>query len=99
MNERGKSDNPILPEKPSNNGSGAPRPAEEVEGRGLAKGNSAQRNRSRTQRRADLQRELERVRQVAAKEKDTRFTALWHHVYNVDRIREAYFSLKKNSAA
>jgi hypothetical protein len=40
MNKRGKSDSPIVPEKLPNKGSGAPRPAEEVEERGLAKGNA-----------------------------------------------------------
>ena len=39
MNESGKSDSPILPEKPSNKGRGALQPAERVEGRGLTKGN------------------------------------------------------------
>jgi hypothetical protein len=51
MNERGKSDSPILPEKLLNKGSGAPRPAEGVEGRGLAKGNPIRQTRSRTQSR------------------------------------------------
>jgi hypothetical protein len=39
MNERGKSDSLIVPEKLPNKGCGAPRPAEGVEGRGLAEGN------------------------------------------------------------
>jgi len=42
MHERGKSDRPIVPEKPSNKELGAPSTAEEVEGRGLAKGNSGE---------------------------------------------------------
>ena len=46
----------------------------------------------------DLQSALERIRQVACRDKGARFTALWHHVYNVDRLREAYFSLKRNAA-
>ena len=67
MNERGKSDSPIGPEKLPNKGCGALRPAEEVEGRGLAKGNPVQqtRSRTRTQSRKDLQRALERIRQAA----------------------------------
>jgi len=47
----GKSDRPIVPGKLPNNGNGAPVLAEEVEGRGLTKGNSLQWNRFRTQRR------------------------------------------------
>jgi DNA invertase Pin-like site-specific DNA recombinase len=39
--------------------------AEEVEGRRLAKGNSYQQTRYRTQRREDLQHELGRIRQAA----------------------------------
>ncbi|MCG8421414.1 MAG: group II intron reverse transcriptase/maturase, partial [Proteobacteria bacterium] len=27
-----------------------------------------------------------------------RFTALWHHVYNIERLREAYLSLKRTGA-
>ena len=46
----------------------------------------------------NLQSALERIRQVACRDKGARFTALWHHVYNVDRLREAYFSLKRNAA-
>jgi hypothetical protein len=65
MNKRGKSDSPIVPEKLPNKGSGAPRPAEEVEERGLAKGNALRQTRTRTQSRADLQHALERIRQAA----------------------------------
>jgi RNA-directed DNA polymerase len=27
------------------------------------------------------------------------FTSLWHHVDNVDRLREAYYSLKRKASA
>ena len=98
MNGREKSDRCVVPKKLSNKGRGAPRSAETVEGRDLAKGNSEQQNRSRTQCRADLQRELHRVREAAQRDRELRFTALWHHVYKVDRLREAYFGLKRGSA-
>ena len=49
MNGRGKSDSPIVPGKPPNK-AGQPA-AEAVEGRGLAKGNSPERNEVRTQSR------------------------------------------------
>ena len=39
MNERGKSDNPVVPAKPPNKAGGPA--AEVVEGRGLAEGNTA----------------------------------------------------------
>jgi group II intron reverse transcriptase/maturase len=41
---------------------------------------------------------LERIRQAASRDKKLRFTGLWHHVYQVDRLREAYFSLKRGAA-
>jgi hypothetical protein len=62
MNNHGKSDRPIVPEKLPNKGGGAPQPAE---GRGRAKGNLAQQTRFRTQGRIDLQHALERIRRAA----------------------------------
>ncbi len=47
---------------------------------------------------ANLQRALERIRQAACRDKKLRFTSLWHHVYNIHRLRKAYFSLKRNAA-
>ena len=42
---------------------------------------------------------LERVRQAACRNKSLKFTSLWHHVYNIDRLREAYFAMKRNASA
>ena len=61
MNERGKSDSSIVPGKLPNNGCVAPQPAEKVEERGLAEGNSGQQTRFRTQGRTDLQHALVRM--------------------------------------
>lgn len=93
MHERGKSDSPVVPAKPPNKAEGAPSAAEGVEGRGLAKGNSLQFARSRTQSRGILKTDLERIRQVAKRRKGERFTALWHHVYNPDHLHAVYFDL------
>jgi hypothetical protein len=41
---------------------------------------------------------LERVRQAAKQDKKLRFTALLHHIYDPERLREAYFCLKKEAA-
>jgi len=41
---------------------------------------------------------MERIRQAANRDKRLRFTTLWHHVYNIDHLRKAYFSLKRNAA-
>ena len=60
MNEHGKSDRFIVPEKSPNQ---APRVAwEEMEGRSLAKGNLHQQNTFRTPSREDVSSALERVR-------------------------------------
>jgi RNA-directed DNA polymerase len=97
MDGRGKSDRPVVPEKPPNN---APeRAAEAVEGKGLAKGNSPERNALRTQGREGAPSALERVRQAARRDGKQRFTALLHHVYDIDRLRTAYFGLKRDAAA
>jgi phosphoglucomutase len=73
--------------------------AETMEGRTLAKGNSRERNAPRTQRRTSTQSALERVRQAAKKDRKQRFTALLHHVFDVERLRLAYRSLKRDAAA
>jgi len=95
-NGPGKSDRLAVPEKSPNNA--RPLAAEGMEGSGLTKGNPRQQNASRIQSRTDAPSALERVRQAAAKDKKLRFTALLHHIYNLDTLRVAYFSLKKEAA-
>ena len=99
MNRPGESDRPVVPQKPPNKGEGAPWLAEGAEGRGLAKENLLQQNPPIGHRAAPGgQNALERIRQAARKDKEVRFTALWHHVASVERLREAYFALKHDSA-
>ena len=101
MYEHGKSDKPIVPRKSANKGPPAMRaaPAESMEGRGLAKGNSDQQNRTRTQTRTlDLQQALDRIREVAVSDKEAKFTTLWHHVYNIERLRQTYLRMKQKAA-
>src|SRR6202795_3252864 len=95
-NGPGKSDRPTVPGKSPNN-AGQPA-AEGMEGRGLAKGNLPQQNAFRTPSRGDAPSALERVRQAAGKDKKLRFTALLHHIYNLETLRMAYFQLKKEAA-
>ena len=97
MNEHGKSDRPIVPGK-SPNKTRTPA-AEEMEGRGLAKGNLSQQNAFRTQSRVDAPSALAQVRQTATLNKDVKFTALLHHIYRIDTLRFAYFQLKRHAAA
>ncbi len=91
-----KSDSSVVPtnwpNKPAQAG------AEVKEGRGLAKGNLLEQNMLRTQGRSSMQSALERVRQAAKGDRSKRFTALLHHVYSRDTLREAYFNLKKDAA-
>jgi group II intron reverse transcriptase/maturase len=46
-----------------------------------------------------MQQALERVRQAAKQDREMRFTALLHHVYDPDTLREAYYGLKREAAA
>jgi len=101
MNEPGKSDRPVIPEKSSNKAGpvASQQPvAEGAEGRGLAKGNLLEQNASRTPSRSNAPSALERVRQAAKGDKKLRFTALLHHIYNLETLRKAYFSLRREAA-
>jgi RNA-directed DNA polymerase len=69
-----------------------------VEGRQLAKGNTVEQNAPRTQGRTRASSALDRVREVARKDRNARFTALLHHV-TVERLRAAFFQLKRKAAA
>jgi RNA-directed DNA polymerase len=95
MNERGKSDGPVVPAKPSNNPAVAG--AEAVEGRGPAKGNAA--SKTRPGRRAGLSAPsaLDRVREAAGRDRDARFSALLHHV-TPERLRAAFGALSPRAA-
>src|ERR1039458_3135772 len=96
MNERGKSDRPVVPVKFSNK-AGQPA-AEGMEGRGLTKGNPQQQNASRTQSRSNAPSALKRICQAASKNKEMRFTALFHHICAPEALRTAYLSLKREAA-
>ena len=95
MNDRGKSDSPVLPAKPPNK-PGRPG-AEVVEGRGLPEGNAASKTRPGRRAGQGAPSALDRVRRIAQKDKDAKFTALLHHV-DVDRLRAAYFALRPKAA-
>lgn len=95
MNERGKSDSPVVPAKLPNNAAQAG--AEVVEGRGLAEGNTDSKTRPGRRAGQDVPSALDRVRQAAGRDKQARFTALLHHV-DVDRLRAAYRALNPRAA-
>jgi group II intron reverse transcriptase/maturase len=95
MNDRGKSDSPVLPAKPPNNAASAV--AEVVEERGLPEGNAASKTRPGRSAGQGASSALDRVRRIAVTDKDARFTALLHHV-DVERLRAAYWALKPKAA-
>jgi len=96
MNGHGESDRSVVPTKLPNKG-GEPL-AEVAEGRDLAKGNTSPQNALRTQGRASVHSARERVRQAVKRDKGRPLTALFHHIANIDALREAYYSLKRQAA-
>lgn len=99
MNDDGQSDSCIVPTKSANK-VWHEETAEQMEGRRLIKGNVDESPMSRTQgRKEDVQETLKRIRQAVRREPKQRMTSLYHHVYRVENLREAYFNLKKNAAA
>jgi RNA-directed DNA polymerase len=96
MHGHRKSDSSIGPTKPPNKAE--PEAKEAVEGRELAEGNLLERNMFRTQSRQGMPSALERIRQAARRDKRQQFTALLHHVYDVERLRAAYFALRREAA-
>jgi RNA-directed DNA polymerase len=97
MHGPGQSDRPVVPANAANKAGGTA--AEEREGRGLAKGKPDQQNQPIGHSAATgWPSALERIRQAAKKEENRRFTALMHHIYNRDALREAYYALKRTAA-
>lgn len=95
MDGEEKSDGAVVPTNPSNK---AGRPAaERGEGRAPAEGNAGQQTTRRTQSRGSVPSGLDRVRQVATRDRRATFTALLHHV-TVERLREAYLRLRRGAA-
>ncbi len=95
MHGREKSDPSIVAMKPANK-PGRPG-AESVERRGGAEGNTEGQHTRRTPSRESVSQGLDRVREAAQGKKKERFTALLHHV-TIDRLRDAFSSLKREAA-
>src|SRR6059036_2608313 len=95
MHGRGKSDGRVVPAKPPNNAASAA--AEVVEGRRPAKGNEGSETRPGHRAGVSVSSDLDRVRQVARKDRDVRFTALLHHV-TVERLEAAYRAIRPGAA-
>ena len=90
-----KSDTFVVPKKLPNKGDN---PAEVVEGREVAKGNTGDDPAHRTQSRASASKGLEGIREIARREKRAKFTALLHHI-TPSLLAESFYALKRNAAA
>jgi len=95
MHERGKSDGPVVPAKPLNKAAGAV--AEAVEERGPAEENTASTTHPGRSAGQGAPSGLDRVREVARRDKEARFTALLHHV-SLSRLRWAYWAIRPKAA-
>jgi len=95
MNEGGKSDRFVVPVNPPNKAVEAA--AEVGEGRERAKGNTDSKTRAGHSAGTDASSALGRVREVARRDKEARFTALLHHV-SLGRLRAAYWAIRPHAA-
>jgi retron-type reverse transcriptase len=64
----------------------------------MPKGNVPPDARLRAQHRERLHDALAHVRTAAAQDTSLRCTTLWHHVYDLDRLRETFSHLRKDGA-
>jgi group II intron reverse transcriptase/maturase len=90
-----ESDEAVRAEKRPNKG-GQP-PAEAVEQRASPKGNGRQTAAARTLRRSPASNGLAAVRLAAQRNKQTRFTALLHHI-TIDLLKQSFRALERNAA-
>src|SRR6266849_4553006 len=93
MHEHGKSDSPVVPAKPPDKAAAA----EAAEERGLAEGNTDSTTHPGRSAGHDAPSGLDRVREVARRDKDARFTALLHHV-SLERLVMAYWDLSPKAS-
>ena len=93
MHRCGKSDRPVVPARSPDKAAAA----EAAEERGLAKGNAGSETRPGLRAGQDAPNGLDRVRRIAAVDKEARFTALMHHV-TAGRLREAYWAVNPRAA-
>jgi len=98
MNGHGQSDDKMVPMK-SPNKSGQKPLAEVMEGSASAERNETQQNTHQTQGWASVQSKLRLVHQRAKEDKKVKFTALMHHIYNVDTLAYAYSRIKRDAVA
>jgi group II intron reverse transcriptase/maturase len=92
-----EADRPVVPKKRTNKARSV---AESVEERGLAKENPNQQHADRTQsRETPAPSALDRIREAARRDRRLKFTALLHHIYDIDRLRSSFYSLRRKASA
>jgi len=69
-----------------------------MEGRSLPEENKKQQNIRRTQGRESMLSKLQLIHQKAKADKTIKFTALMHHIYNIDMLRWSYLEIKRKAA-
>lgn len=94
--DAGKSDDRVVPRKLPNK-DGQPTSAEVVEGRRSTEGNLLPTATAPTQSGSTVMPGLQRVRELARKDRKARFTALLHHV-TVPLLIRSFYSLKSEAA-
>lgn len=94
-----ESDGSIVPKKLLNKTAMQNAAAETVEGRVPTKGKPVAGTTVRTQCRVAVQESLSRVRQARDGRKVEQFTALLHHVYSIDTLITAFYSLNRKAIA
>jgi RNA-directed DNA polymerase len=99
MNGHRESDSLIVSKKPPNKICDNKRMAEEVEKRRLAERNPSKQNRDQAQSWITLPNELDRIRYAAQRNRQGQFISLWHHVYDIRRLKKSFLELKRNSAS
>ncbi len=99
MNEHGKSDDVVVAKKSANkNGHLNSTFEEQMEPSTSTEGNESQQNTLQTQGWDSVQSKLQLVHQKAKEDRKRQFTALLHHIYNIDTLTAAYFKIKRKAA-
>ncbi len=91
MNDCRKSDTLVVPAKSSNKPDNVG--AERMEERGVPKENKRQQNMRRTQGRESMHSKLQLIHRSAKEDKKRKFTALMHHIYNVDMLKRRHVKM------
>jgi hypothetical protein len=95
INGQGHSHGNTVPEKSLNK----PKGVDGMEGRLPVEGKAQEHPSPRTQNRTEgMQAVVVRIRKAVQRDKEGKLTALYHHVYNIEHLKAAYYQLKRKEA-